>query len=416
MEIAVVVLAIVALAAFAGWLWAQRQATDARSEAETLRGRLAEAQLDLARVEADAQARQDELVRAREDLELRFKGMASDVLAKNSEEFQKRATEQFKQQSELAGKELEARRTAVEQLVKPMRERLEELRKYVDASDKARVRDYTQVKQGVDLLVAETSGLRQILHNPQMRGQWGEQHLLNVLKASGMTEHVDYIEQDQIDGGRLRPDVVVNVPGGASVIIDAKTPHDSYDRALRSGDENEQRRLLIEHARALHSRAGELGARDYSQFVEGSPDFVVMYVPTEPMLDAAIEVDEQIWTEAWGRHRVLITTPGLLIALLRTVALAWQQQNVQQNAQQIAEEATELYRRLATYTEHVDKVGRGLRQAVNAYNDSVGSLQSRVLVQARKMEELDAGVDAATLGEPGRLDVDVRQLSAPEGD
>ena len=187
-----------------------------------------------------------------------------------------------------------------------------------------------------------------------------------------------------------------------------------YDQALRSDDEQEQARLLTEHAAALAGHAKVLAGRDYAQWVEGSPDFVMMYVPTDPMLDAAINAQPAIWQDTWQRHRVLIATPGLLIAFLRTVALAWRQQEVQRNAHEIAETAREMYGRLRTYSGHVDKMGRGLRQAVEAYNDGVGSFQSRVLVQARRFEDLSATGEAKQIGDPGPVEQAVRRIDAPE--
>lgn len=297
-------------------------------------------------------------------------------------------------------------------------ESLDKLREHVDDSDKARIADTTKVSQSIEQLMAETSGLRKILHNPQLRGQWGEQHLRNVLDAAGMKQHVDYFEQDTVSGApdaaRLRPDARVKIPGGATVVIDAKTPHDSYDKAMGSDDKQEQERLLAEHAAALASHAKDLASRDYAQRVEGSPDFVMMYVPTDPMLDAAIKVKPSIWQETWQRHRVLITTPGLLIAFLRTVALAWRQQDIQQNAQQIAEAGRELYDRLRTYAGHLYKMGRGLRQAVDAYNSGVGSFQLRVLAQARRFEELSATGNTERIGEPKQIENAIRQVDVPE--
>lgn len=297
-------------------------------------------------------------------------------------------------------------------------ESLDKLREHVEDSDKARIADTTKVSQSIEQLMAETSGLRKILHNPQLRGQWGEQHLRNVLDAAGMKQHVDYFEQDTVSGApdaaRLRPDARVKIPGGATVVIDAKTPHDSYDKAMGSDDKQEQERLLAEHAAALAGHAKDLASRDYAQRVEGSPDFVMMYVPTDPMLDAAIKVKPSIWQETWQSHRVLITTPGLLIAFLRTVALAWRQQDIQQNAQQIAEAGRELYDRLRTYAGHLYKMGRGLRQAVDAYNSGVGSFQLRVLAQARRFEELSATGNTEQIGEPKQIENAIRQVDASE--
>ena len=414
---------IIGLALGGGALYAvlrdrTRQLETAAQDRDELRGKLAQAEVDLSGYRSSHTEREKALEERRAELDIHFKGIASDVLKSNTEEFRKQAAEQFRQHQERAGQDLKARETAVENLVKPVRESLDKLREHVDASDKARIADTTKVSQGVEQLMAETSGLRKILHNPRLRGEWGEQHLRNVLDAAGMAPHVDYVEQKTLDGApdgaSLRPDVIVSIPGGAKVVIDAKTPHDCYDAALRSDDEQEQARLLAEHAAALAGHARVLAGRDYAQWVEGSPDFVMMYVPTDPMLDAAINAEPDIWQETWQRHRVLIVTPGLLIAFLRTVALAWQQQESQTNAREIAETARELYRRLQIYSGHVDTMGRGLRQAVNAYNDGVGSFQSRVLVQARRFEELSATSEANRIDEPRPVEQAVRQVDVPE--
>ncbi len=367
---------------------------------------LTDAKIEIARYESTQTAREEALAERLAEIDTRFKGLASEVLKSSTEEFRKQAAEQFKQHQALADKDLKARETAVQNLVKPVRESLDKLQERVD-------KERTTVEQ----LIAETSGLRKILHNPQLRGQWGEQHLRNVLDAAGMSPHVDYVEQASLtgmpDGARLRPDVLIRIPGGATVVIDAKTPYDRYDAALRSDDEQEQKKLLKEHATALAGHAKALADRDYAQWVEGSPDFVMMYVPTDPMLDAAINAEPTIWQDMWQRHRVLIATPGLLIAFLRTVALAWRQQDIQKNAQEIAETARELYGRLRTYASHVDKMGRGLRQAVGAYNDGVGSFQSRVLVQARRFEELSATDKSGEIRESAPVEEAVRQVEAP---
>ena len=395
-----------------------RERDDARAERDARSRDLADAEARISGFRSTHEAREKALEERRAEIDTHFKGLASEVLKSSSEEFRKQAKAQFEQQRELADKDLEARETAVKNLVKPVRESLDKLREHVDASDKARVADTTRVSQGVEQLMAETSGLRKILHNPQLRGQWGEQHLRNVLDAAGMTPHVDYVEQGTLDGApdgaRLRPDVLVRIPGGATVVIDAKTPHERYDAALRSEDEQQQAQLLAEHADALAHHARSLAGRNYAQWVDGSPDFVMMYVPTDPMLDAAINADPEIWQQTWQRHRVLIATPGLLIAFLRTVALAWRQQDMQRNANEIAETASELYGRLRTYSDHVDRMGRGLRQAVDAYNDGVGSFQSRVLVQARRFEELSATDESKQIGEPAPVEKSVRQIDAPE--
>ena len=383
----------------------------ARDESASQRDAASELRTQLAKVEADRAARIEEMAKKQAEIESRFKEIAAEVSQSTRDTFMKEFRDLTSEQTKTAGK-------TVKELVEPMRERLRELQEHVNKADKARVEDTAKVSQSVDQLVSETSGLRQILRDSKMRGAWGEQHLRNVIEAAGMSRHIDYIEQATVGEsgteGRLRPDVVVKVPGGASVVIDAKTPFAAYDRAVQSSDEIEQQQALAEHAAALSERAKELGDRDYGRWVSGSPDFVLMYVPTDPMLDVAMDVDSDVWQNAWHRHRVLIATPGLLIAFLRTVALAWQRQDVARNAEEVAQLGNELYSRLSTYIEHVDKMGRGLRSAVGAYNDSVGSFERMVLPQARRFRDLGSVTGGDELSEPGLVERDVRAANAPE--
>ena len=383
----------------------------ARDESAGQRDAVAELRAELASVEADRAARVEAMAKQQAEIESRFKEIAAQVSETTRDAFMKEFRDLSAEQTKTAGK-------TVKELVEPMRERLAELQEHVNKADKARVEDTAKVSQSVDQLVSETSGLRQILRDSKMRGAWGEQHLRNVIEAAGMSRHIDYIEQATVGElgaeGRLRPDVVVKVPGGASVVIDAKTPFSAYDRAVQSTDETEQQQALAEHAAALSERAKELGDRDYGRWVSGSPDFVLMYVPTDPMLDVAMDVDGDVWQNAWHRHRVLIATPGLLIAFLRTVALAWQRQDIARNAEAVAKLGNDLYSRLSTYVEHVDKMGRGLRSAVGAYNDSVGSLQSRVLPQAKRFRDLGSVTSGDELDEPNPVELDVRAVTAAE--
>lgn len=383
----------------------------ARDESAGQRDAVAELRAELASVEADRAARVEAMAKQQAEIESRFKEIAAQVSETTRDAFMKEFRDLTAEQTKTAGK-------TVSELVQPMRERLQELQEHVNKADKARVEDTAKVSQSVDQLVSETSGLRQILRDSKMRGAWGEQHLRNVIEAAGMSRHIDYIEQATVGElgaeGRLRPDVVVKVPGGASVVIDAKTPFSAYDRAVQTSDETEQQQALAEHAAALSERAKELGDRDYGRWVSGSPDFVLMYVPTDPMLDVAMDVDSDVWQNAWHRHRVLIATPGLLIAFLRTVALAWQRQDIARNAEAVAKLGNDLYSRLSTYVEHVDKMGRGLRSAVGAYNDSVGSLQSRVLPQAKRFRDLGSVTSGDELDEPNPVELDVRAVTAAE--
>ena len=402
--------------------------TNERNEARELhdqtRRELAATKAELAEVRADHEARQQEIDKAREELDKRFKGIAAEVAKASNEEFRKQAAQQFEQHAELANAELEKREQAVGNLVKPVGETLEKLQKRVGEIEKARENAYGKVEELIGTTRVQlgelrdtTSGLRNALSSPQQRGRWGELTLERVLETAGMREHVDYSRQAQAvtEEGAVRPDAVIRLPRGLTVPVDAKTPLEAYLRSHETDDEAEQRVALHQHARSLMNHARSLSAKNYVEAIDGkSPEFVVLFVPTETILDAAMHAQPSIWEDAWSQHRVLIASPGLLIALLRTVGVAWQQEDIQRNAQEIADASGELYNRLATYTDHVVRVGKSLDTAVKTYNQSVGSFQTRVLVQARKMEELGAIDEARRIGDPDPIETEVRELQAPE--
>ncbi|MCY3663818.1 MAG: DNA recombination protein RmuC [bacterium] len=409
MEIALIVVALVALLAVGALVRAARQ----RDEAARARD---EASQELSAVKAANEARMEQIERARQDLDTHFKGMAAEVLSANSETFLKQAKQQLASQSQLSEADLEKRQQAIGELIKPVRENLEKFEKRVNEIEDKRTGAYEGLKTEVGLLRDVTGNLGEALRSSQMRGHWGEQQLRNVLELSGMSERIDFFEQLTVGSGDStgRPDAVVRVPGGAQVVIDAKTPLDSYLEAHNtSDDQRRQQELLQSHAGSLMGHARTLGGRNYDAAVAGSPDFVVMFVPADPILDSAMDVQPTLWQDAWEKHQVLIATPGLLLAFLKTVALAWKEQSLQENARQIADASKELYDRLRIYLDHVAKMGRGLEQAVNSYNAGIGSLDSRVLPQARRLEELDAAT-AKQIVAPSPVEGVARQLSAPE--
>ncbi len=329
-----------------------------------------------------------------------FKGIAAEVTESTRAAFVDECRGLAAQQSAGAG-------AVVKALVDPVREQLERLQRSAAASS-------ARTSEEVGKLAEETSRLHRVLGNAKMRGAWGEQHLRNAIEAAGLTRHVDFVEQAAAGGeAGGRPDVVVSLPGRASVVIDAKTPLDAYRRAIEADTAGERKRALEEHAAALRGHAKELGRRDYSRYWPDSPGFVVMYVPTDPMLDAAVDADGDLWQRAWAEHKVLVTTPGLLIAFLRTVAMAWERRDVERNADDILKIAGELHARLARLGNDLDGMGRGLARAVRSFNDGVGAYESRVMVSAARLADLGAGA-AARLKPPGAVDLEARQVAARE--
>ncbi|MDE0320306.1 MAG: DNA recombination protein RmuC [Acidimicrobiaceae bacterium] len=274
-------------------------------------------------------------------------------------------------------------------MLDPVHADLKKLRRHVNRAEDAR-----------GDLAKETQQLRRVLGDSRMRGSWGEQELRRVIELAGLSERVSYDHQPMIDtGSRQRPDVIVHLPEDLDIVIDAKAPLEAYRRAVESDDENEQLRCLEQHAQALRQHAEQLGRKNYAEKLPNAPEFVVMYVPTDAMLDSAIEADANIWEAAWHKHRVLITSPGLLIAVLNSVAFAWKRQEMEQNAKRIAELGERLYGRLRKHASQLRNIGESLNNAVESYNASIGSLESRVLVTARDLRKLNAA-DAGAEPEP----------------
>ena len=331
---------------------------------------------------------------------LLFRGIAAEVTESTRAAFVDECRGLAAQQAEGAG-------AVVKAMVDPVREQLERLQRSAAANS-------ARTSQEVGRLAEETGRLQRVLGNAKMRGSWGEHHLRNAVEAAGVTRHVDFGEQVTAAGEeRLRPDAVVSVPGGANVVIDAKAPLDAYRRAVEAPTAAARQHALEAHAAALRAHARELGRRDYARYWRGSPGFVLMYVPTDPMLDAAVDADGELWQRAWAEHKVLVTTPGLLIAFLRTVALAWERHDVQRNADDILQVAGELHARLGRLGNSLDAMGKGLGKAVRSFNEGVGAYQSRVMVSAARLADLGAGT-AARPKRPDSVDVEARPVSVAE--
>lgn len=424
MEIALIVVALVALAAVLVLFRVIRQRDEAsRQRDEAIRQRddvgqqREEAAHELAVLKASHAARLEAIAEARESLDTHFKGIASEIVSANSASFLQQAKARFDDQRQIGNQDLERRQQAIDELIKPIRENLARFEKKVNEIEEKREGAYSGLTTQIGQLEGLTRNLGEALRSPQIRGLWGEQQLRTILELSGMQQHVNYHEQHSIEtgDGTIRPDVVVQVPGGVQVVVDAKTSFQSFIDAHNTTDDEQRRQDLLKgHARALLGHAKSLNDKDYSASLDGSPDFVVMFVPADPILDAAMDVQPTLWQEAWEKHQVLIATPGLLLAFLKTVALAWKEQSLQENARQIADSSKELYDRLRIYLDHVAKMGRGLEQAVNSYNAGIGSLDGRVLPQARRLEELGPAATAKKIGAPLPVERVVRHLAAPE--
>lgn len=416
--VAIVVVAL-ALGALIGWLLGSREGAGAKLTVENLRMQLDEvvkerdsnrtAAQDLAALKAAQEERERsfeekiaELTKAREALSAQFAEISNKLLAEAQEAFLKRADDRFRQSEESAGKELKA-------LLQPVHERLEKYETTVQKVESERKDAFgvlagqiEAMRSGTERVSSEAAKLVNALRNaPKARGRWGEQQLRNVLETCGLAEHCDFQTEVSIadsDGVRLRPDVVIRVPGGQSLVIDAKVSLNAYQDAFGAVDEEERAVHLAAHAAAIRNHVNTLGTKAYwSQFAD-APDYVVMFIPGEHFLSAALEQDSGLWDYAFEK-RVLLATPTNLIAIARTVAAVWRQERLAKEARQIGELGKELYERLAKAAQDMRKVGSGLTTAVNNYNSFVSSFESRSLVTARKFRDLNI--------EPGAREIEL---------
>jgi len=305
---------------------------------------------------------------------------------------------------------LDAAKGQLETTVAPLRQSLQDVGVRVQELDRAREQAFGALGKQVTLLSERTGNLANALRSPSVRGRWGEAQLRNVVESAGMLEHCDFVAQASTrdgEGDLLRPDLVVRIPGGKQLVVDAKVPLAAYLEAFETDDEDERATRLAAHARQVRDHATKLSAKAYWRQFAPAPDFVVMFVPDETLLRVAHEHDRRLAEDAWGQ-RVVLASPSTLMTLLRTVAAVWQQETVAQSAQAIHELGVELHKRLGTFTDHVAKLGRSLQGAVGSYNEAVGSLESRVLVQARRLEEHGVPGEIAS---PRQIELQARSVA-----
>jgi DNA recombination protein RmuC len=306
---------------------------------------------------------------------------------------------------------------AVSRAVAPLHETLRRYEARVAELERDRTEAYTELRTISGELRDETKQLVAALRAPQVRGRWGEHQLRRIVEAAGMLEHCDFAEQvsatvdgdgDQARQG-VRPDLVVRLHGGRSVVVDAKAPFDAYLTAMEARDEAGRDRHLEAHAGALRRHVDQLAAKSYWSAFAQAPEFVVLFVPADAFMDAALQRDPTLLEHAFARN-VVLATPATLVALLRTVAYAWRQEALARNAATVHTLARELYGRLSTMNEHLTKLGGSLGGAVSAYNKAIGSLEARVLVSARKLAEL--GVSDDELPTPPQVELNPRSPSS----
>jgi DNA recombination protein RmuC len=403
-----------ALGLLAGWLLGSARAAAAEREAAALQAQVAEK--DRAHEE-----KLKAIEQAQQRLSDSFKALASDALNANNRAFLDLAKAALETTQKEASGELAQQRAAVETLVVPIRESLDKVDRHIGEMEKERAGAYAGLMQQVKSLgesqvqlQTETAQLVRALRTPQTRGRWGEITLRRVVEMAGMAEHCDFDEQVSVDneGGRQRPDLIVRLPGGRVIVVDAKVSLKSYLDALEAPDEAARAACLQDHARQVKDHLTRLGSKNYVEQFDKTPDFVVAFLPGDPFLGAAFEKDPGL-LEYGVERKVLIATPATLIALLKAVAYGWRQESVEENAQKICDLGKELYDRVAGLAAHFGGVGEALDRAVRSYNDAVGTLEARVLVTTRRFRELQAA-GSREMPEPVVIDRAVRAIQAPE--
>ncbi|HXM36522.1 MAG TPA: DNA recombination protein RmuC [Pyrinomonadaceae bacterium] len=377
------------------------------------------------RLEEERRAAQEKLEsfqQATQALSDQFKALSAAALRDNNQSFLELAKATLATFQETAKGDLELRTRAIDQLVKPLKESLEKVDGKIGELEKTRAGAYSELREQVKALAtsqlqlqAETGNLVKALRAPHVRGRWGEIQLRRVVELAGMLQYCDFVEQETVasEDGRIRPDLIVRLPGNRTIVVDSKVPFDAFYESISTTDEVVRLAKLKDHARLVRAHITTLSRKSYWETVQPTPEFVLLFLPGETFYSAALENDPKL-IEDGVNQGVIIATPTTLIALLKAVSYGWRQEQMAANAQEVSRLAKDLYDRLRTFTSYFADIGKGLDRALDSYNKGVGSLEARVLVTARKFKERGAiaGEEIETL-EP--IDKAARPLSLDEG-
>ena len=348
-----------------------------------------------------AQEKINTIEKTHEQLSHTFSALSSQALRSNNEEFLRLATENLKQFQIKAQGELAQKEKSFENLVTPIKQALEKTEQQIQRMELERKEAFGSLSkhlevmmQSQQLLQGETRNLVQALRRPEVRGQWGEMTLKRLAELAGMVEYCDFYQQEHINGadGAIRPDMIIRMPDGREIVVDVKTPLDAYLSAIEASDDETRNKHLDHHARKVSERVKELASKSYWSQFKNAPDFVVLFIPGDQFLSAALDVDRELLETAL-RQKIILATPTSLVALLRAIGYGWRQQHIALNAEKIRDVGNELYKRLATFSEHLSKVGKSLNSSMEHYNNAVGSFDRQLIPGARRFA--DMGIQAS---------------------
>jgi len=373
-------------------------------------------------LEAKVEAQANSLEEVRKAMVDTFKSAASDALTQNNKQFLDLAKTQLETHVKDAEGNLDERKSAIAEMLKPVKESIDSYKKRIEELEKGSEKTFGQVTEMLShiqstnaSLQKETTALVNALRNPRVRGKWGEIGLKRVVEFSGLSAHCDFVEQVYSEGedSVLKPDMIINLPGNSHVVVDSKLPLDAYLQALETDDETSRNLLFTKHAKDLRDHVNKLSKKQYWSQFQNTPDFVVLYMEVESALNVALMTDKTLLQDAMN-NKIILATPTTLIVVLKSVAMSWQQHNITENALQIMDAAMDFYGRVNVFADHLDKVGGGLKSALKGYNDAIGSWESRVLPAGRKLEQLKATDNKNVLPDFEILDKPVRELKKSE--